>query len=597
MGGKMGAQFRTPVMYTLGLATMGSSAACLFRDGTLVAAVEEERLTRIKNDGAFPLQAVGECLRIGGITLADVTRVALYWQPWRLAPRALATAAKVVRRPALAGAMVARVGDFFLPRDPDTTRPEDTGSWLDLFRVRRKLTRAFGSFTATISFHDHHLSHQLYAEMMQDWPEFISLSYDGGGEAASTVVSVVKGGERTTYPPHLWPNSLGHFYSVFTGFLGFKMLEGEYKMMGLAPYGDPVWRDLILEKILRLRPKGRYRLDTTLCDYHGAIRGQFDPRLEAMFGPPRAPDAAPTQAHINLAASVQAAFEAAQAHVLDHVRAEHPELRRLVISGGCALNVTANGRLLQSGAFDAVIIPPAPHDAGCAIGAGLAALHGEAVAIDRRAVRSPYQGAGFTAAEILAAVAPGLKAPPVALKDAALVDQTAAMLEQGLIIGWFQGRAEFGPRALGTRSFLADPRRDEIREEINRKIKKRELFRPFAPSVTDEASAKFFEIAQPSPYMNLVARVRDDKAAVIPAVTHTDQTARVHSVSREANPLYHALLTAFGARTGVPVLLNTSFNIQEPIVYTPAQGFATFRASGVDALVIGPYIIRREDLA
>ena len=577
-------------MYTLGLATMDNSAAALMKDGVLLAAVENERLSRIKNDGHFPFDAIDEVLRIAGISFGDIGLIALYWQPWRLRTRTFGTLAKMLRAPSRAAAPAARALQLF--RHSASAAP--TGSWADLFRLRRKLASRYGAFPATIRYYDHHLTHQLYAEAMRGWETCFSLSYDGGGEDASTVLTAVQNGRRTELSRHRWPNSLGHFYSVFTGYLGFQMLEGEYKMMGLAPYGTPVWKDDILRHILRLRSPGRYQLNTRLADYHDARKGRFHPRLAALFCPPRAPDEAPTQDHINLAASVQAAYEEALAHVLAPARARHPEITRLVLSGGCALNVTANGALLARGLMSEVSIPPAPHDAGCAIGACLAALQGTAVGAQSANLRSPYLGARFEEADIAAALEGHVTKLPAPLPAQALAERTAELLASGQLIAWFQGAAEFGPRALGARSFLADPRHDAIRDALNDKIKKRELFRPFAPSVTEEAAAQFFELSQPSPYMNIVAPVRADKRSQIPAITHTDGSARVHSVRQSANPLYHALLTAFGARTGVPVLLNTSFNIQEPIVYSPADALATFRASGVDALVIGPYIIPRE---
>lgn len=581
------------MQYTLGLATMDNSAAALFADGVLVAAVEQERLSRIKNDGAFPHLAIAEVLSIAGITLADLDRIAVYWQPWRIGGRIAGTLGKMRRNPATARAIAQRAGAMFLRRggEAEAGGDEVRGSWTDLMRLRRVLERVHGPTRAAITHVDHHLSHQLYAEAMCDWDDCVSLSYDGGGEVDSTVLTVRRGGAREVLSRHRWPNSLGHFYSTFTGYLGFRMLEGEYKMMGLAPYGRPRFRDAILREVLVLEPGGRYRLDTSVCDYHAALKGQFSDRLSALFGPRRAPDAPPTEAQIDLATSVQAAHEAALMHVLEPARAAHPELRRLVISGGCALNVTANGRLLEAGLFDEIIIPPAPHDAGCAIGAALAVLPAP---VDKAAVRSPYLGREFGPAEIARAVADACPAPPPPLPEHDLIARTAAMLAEGRLIAWFQGRAEFGPRALGARSFLADPRRDAIRDEMNDKIKKRELFRPFAPSATAEAAPAFFDLGQDSPYMNIVARVRDDR---IPAVTHVDGTARVHTVRAGAHARYHALISAFGAATGVPVVLNTSFNIQEPIVYSPAEAFATFAASGVDALVIGDHLVTRDDLA
>ncbi len=576
-------------MIVLGLATMGTSAACLVRDGTIVAAIEEERLSRIKNDGAFPLRAVAECLRLGGIGIGEVDAVAVYWRPWRLGTRIRGTLAKAAGSAETRRALIGRSRRALFSREAPQAEPETGGRWADLFSVRRILSRRFGPCRARISFHDHHLTHQLYAEALRGWPDCLSLAYDGGGEADSTVLSLVRGGRRTDLKRIAWPNSLGHFYSFFTGYLGFRMLEGEYKMMGLAPYGQPRFMGAIHERILRLEDDGGYRLDTRLADYHRAQDGGFDPGLADLFGPPRAPEAAPAQSHLDLAASVQAAFEGAQRHLLGWARARHPETDRLVLSGGCALNVTANGRILQSGLFSEIVAPPAPHDAGCAIGAALACTGSVP---DN--VASPYLGAAFGDEAIAAAFAAlGLPAPR-AVCEADLVETVVAALAGRQIVAWFQGRTEFGPRALGARSILADPRNDAIREDINAKIKKRELFRPFAPSTTAEACAEFFEIDQPSPYMNILAAVRPDKRALIPAVTHVDGTARVHTVTAAANPLYHRLITAFGARNGVPVLLNTSFNIQEPIVNTPAEAIATFLRSDMDLLAIGGFVCDRD---
>ena len=357
-------------MIVLGLATMGTSAAALTRDGLLVAAIEEERLSRIKNDGAFPLRAIAQCLD-AGVTMAEVDAVAVYWRRWRFGPAPPACSARRCAPPPRAGRS---------PPAPagrscgaaDAARPEDTGRWSDLFRIRRILSAEFGACPRDVSFHDHHLTHQLTAEALRDWPACLSLSYDGGGEADSTVLSLVEDGTRTELKRIPWPNSLGHFYSFFTGWLGFRMLEGEYKMMGLAPYGTPRLRDALLERVLRLEADGGYRLDTGLVDYHRALAGDFEPALAELVGPPRAPDAEPTQGHLDLAASAQAAFEAAQRRLLEWGRARAPHVDRLALSGGCALNVTANGRILRSGLFAEIAVPPAPHDGGCAVGAALA---------------------------------------------------------------------------------------------------------------------------------------------------------------------------------------------------------------------------------
>ena len=571
--------------YILGLCTMGSSSAALFKNGTLVAAIEEERLSRKKNDGSFPHKSIDEVLSIAGITLAEVDCIAVYWQPWRVWSRGWGVLVKLLHSQLSRRSVLSRLKELF-----KSGSSISEGSWLELFKIRRILTSKHGPTKAPIKFYDHHLTHQVYGEAMRDWDEFICLSYDGGGESHSTVLSVVNNHSREIISRHRWPNSLGHFYSTFTGYLGFKMLEGEYKMMGLAPYGEPVWTDIILKNILQLEEGGRYRLNTKVCDYHAALKNQFPDEMQALFGPPRLPSDEFTEKHVQLASSVQAAFEKALAHVLQPAVTRYPKVRRLVVSGGCALNVTANGQLLKKGSFDEVIIPPAPHDAGCAIGAAICAATNK---IDLESIRNPYQGRVFSSDDIQQAFQTILGFLPSRYEESQLIEKSAHYLADGKVVAWFQGRAEFGPRALGARSFLADPRNDKIREDINAKIKKRELFRPFAPSVTEEAAQKIFELNQTSPYMNIVANVLSD---IIPAVTHVDSTARVHTVSKKSNRRYHALLTRFGEITGVPVLLNTSFNIQEPIVYSPSDAIRTFASSGVDVLVIEDFIVERSEL-
>ena len=565
---------------------MGNSSAALFKDGTLIAAVEEERLTRKKNDGAFPLASIKEVLSIANIDISEVAQICIYWKRWNLKIRILETIKKIIKNPSRIIPLISRVKNIFLN---NSLKDRNNGGWNELFKINKLINNNVGRFTGKISFIDHHLSHQLYAEAMRDWSKYVSLSYDGGGEEFSTVLSVVEDGSRNILTREKWPNSLGHFYSTFTGFLGFKMLEGEYKMMGLAPYGQPKYKNLILEKILILKPFGKYQLNSNICDYHLALKGIFCNEMKLLFGNPRKNNDEPNQRHIDLAASVQAAFEDALVHVLSPAILNYPSIKNLVISGGCALNVTANGKLLSKKMFSQIIIPPAPHDAGCAIGACLAVLN----KINFESVRSPYLGRAFSEKEIKAAIKNKGINEIEPLENDELVSITASLLLNKKIIAWFQGRSEFGPRALGNRSYLADPRDDNIRNVINKKIKKRELFRPFAPSVTIEDAHKFFSIFQDSPFMNIVSRVDSN---LVPAITHIDNTARIHTVSEESNFLYHKLITEFGKISGVPVLLNTSFNIQEPIVYSPEDALQTFIDSEVDVLVIGPFIIKRSDI-
>lgn len=573
--------------YTLGLCTMDNSAAALFLGGQLVAAVEQERLSRIKNDGAFPYLAIDEVLSMEGIGINNVATIAVYWQPWRIGTRAYQTLKKSITVPGNSIFLLSRAFQVL-----KRSKSEDSsGNWFDLFRIKSLLVKRYGNIKAKVVFVDHHSSHKDYATTMCNWNFFFSLSYDGGGEALSSILTAHQNGRETIISKHYWPNSLGHFYSTFTGFLGFKMLEGEYKMMGLAPYGEPSYKELLLKHIIKLKPRGVYSLNTRICDYHAAIRGKFNKKFLDLFGSRRMEYEQLTQEHINLACSVQNVFEEAQLHMLKFAKKNFPNIHKLYLSGGCALNVTANGRLLNNfKGFNKVMIPAAPHDAGCAIGAAISTINEK---IDKTKVRSPYLGRFFHAAEIEKTVKKYTNNFNKYEDETDLLKKTAMLLSRGKIIAWFQGRAEFGPRALGSRSFLADPRRDNIREEINKKIKKRELFRPFAPSILMERAKDFFSITQHSPYMNIVAGVKSKK---LPATTHVDNTSRIHTVTQNQNRRYYSLIKEFEKLTKIPVLLNTSFNIQEPIVYSPEDAFKTFIKSDVDVLVLDNFIITRDQL-
>ena len=581
--------------YTLGLATMGNSSACIFKGNELLVAIEEERITRIKNDGGFPIESIKECLNILGISIEDISDICVYWRPLQVSNRILGSLKKIIFSGNFYKSIsfiFNRVSSIFLNKK-NKSYSEDRGSWVDLFFIKKIVKKNIGNFHGKIFFLDHHLTHQAYAAAIENWNNSIILSYDGGGESHSTVISVNVNNKLIDLKRIKWPNSLGHFYSFFTGYLGFKMLEGEYKMMGLAPSGSPIYKDIILDQLLILKDDGSYYFNTKLCDYHGALYGNFDKKLIKLIGHPRKDNNDPSEQHINLAASVQAVFEEAQLNMAKWAKQIYPEIDKLVLCGGCALNVSANGKILSSQLFEKISLPPAPHDAGCSIGAVLAHGYNNENIFNfsnYKNVNSPYLGRKYSNDEIKNAFNALNLSIPTKLNDDDLIDFTSTALIEKNIVAWFNGKDEFGPRALGSRSFLADPRNDNIRDEINKKIKKRELFRPFAPSVIQEECENYFDIKQNSPYMNIVANVLEHKKKVIPAITHIDGTSRVHTVSYESNPLYYNLLKNFGKKTGVPILLNTSFNIQEPIVRSPTDAIRTFLKSGVDLLVIGNYI-------
>jgi len=575
----------------LGLTTMGSSSASLVIDGVVVVAIEEERLSRLKNDGGFPYKSIEYCLSAANLNIQDIEIVAVYWQPWRIHGRIYQMLMSALKDPKnIINNFSRGVEAVFGKNDKGlNSYPELRGSWIDLFRVRSHIKRKFGNFNGDVKYYDHHKCHVSSIYHITDFEDSICLSYDGGGETESTVVYAIENGSFEKMMSVNWPNSLGHFYSSFTGFLGFRMLEGEYKMMGLSPYGTPRFKNIILDNILIKMPNGGYFLDTKILNYHSALKGVFSESIKNLLGEARNPEDDFTEHHEDVAASVQAAYEDILMHILSWVREQKPNIKNLCIAGGCGLNVSANGKIVMNNIFNKVVIPPAPHDAGCSIGAAF--LAEKEVNLDNTlSMPSPYLGRSYSNSQIVKVFEKKGLPTPRYYKKKDLIFEVVSVLIEGGVVAWFQGGSEFGPRALGNRSFLADPRFDTIREVINQKIKKRELFRPFAPSCKEEVMGDFFDISQNSPYMNVVAKVREDKKLIIPAVTHVDGTARVHTVSKKVNPLYWELLDNFESKTGVGVLLNTSFNIQEPIVESPEHAIDCFLKSSVDCLAIGSFI-------
>ncbi len=576
-------------MYILGLATMTESAAVLMRDGKVVAAAEEERFSRIKHDGGFPYRAIEFVLRSQGLGLGDVDHVAVYWNPYDLAYRARYLVETALKDPRLFLEKARRALTIWQGASESGA---DSG-WGSLFKTARNLEERFGTAPKNVRFLDHHLCHIASCFFPSPFEEAAVLIMDGAGEAACTTVGVGRGTSLSVTRTHKLPHSLGHFYAAITGYLGFKMLDGEYKLMGLSPYGDPAGARWMREHQLRTTAPGCYELDTGALDYHRALRGNFEGTFAGHFGAPRprSEDAPFDDRHRDIAASAQRAFEEV---VLDL----SAELRRstgaksLAIAGGCGLNCTANGRILARGIFEEIYVPPVPNDSGGALGAAML-LYTELTGKRPEPLMHAQLGPSFSSTEISSALRsfPALKAE--AVSEDVLLTRSADLLASGGVMAWFQGAMEYGPRALGNRSFLADPRSDGVRDVLNEKIKKRELFRPFAPSVKAEKASEYFEIRQPSPFMTIIVPVREEKRSVIPAVTHVDGTARPQTVDRAVNPRYWGVLDRFEALTGVPVLLNTSFNIQEPIVCTPKEALTTFSASGVDALALGDVWVTR----
>ena len=588
-------------IYVLGLsAYYHDSAACLLRDGEVIAAAQEERFTRKRHDAAFPTEAVAWCLAEAGIDAARVDHVCFYDKPVTKFVRLLETHAAMA--------------------------PAGLRSWLTALPVwlrkklftAREVERALGGGAREVLFTEHHQAHAASAFFPSPFERAAVLTLDGVGEWATTSAGVGEGSRIELHRELRFPHSLGLLYSAFTYHCGFKVNSGEYKLMGLAPYGEPRYRERILRELIDLKDDGSFRLDQSYFDYAAGLR-MTSRRFAASFdGPPRRPDDPLTQREMDLAASVQSVTEEV---VLRLCRDLHRRtgLTDLCLAGGVALNCVANGKITRGGTgFRRVWVQPAAGDAGAALGAALAVWHGyldrpRVVIEGRDAMRGALLGPRWDDAAV-ARELDALGAVSTEHDEDELLERVAALLAEGAVVGWFQGRMEFGPRALGARSILGDPRNPEMQRRMNLKIKMRESFRPFAPAVLAEEAARWFDLDGDSPYMLVTAPVRADRRvevapedtrrqgldrlavprSMIPAVTHVDCSARVQTVDRAVHPRFHALLSRFHARTGCPVLVNTSFNQRgEPIVCTPREAYRCFLRTGIDWLVVERRLLAR----
>ena len=575
---------------------MGTSSCALFKDGKLIAAVEEERLSRIKNDGSFPILAIKECLKIANLEIDSIDYIFVYWKPFKIITRIKVVIKKIFNINKTKFIFYHLLNKFFGYENSKLKRnfPTKQGSWFELFIIKKKIKKIKGNFKGKIIFLNHHATHIEYALNLSSFDESILISFDGGGEEESTVICTSKQKKYKVIKKIKWPNSLGHFYSFFTGFLGFKMLEDEYKMMGMSPYGDNKYTKFLEDEILKKKKNDLYKLNYEEYDYHMALYNYF-PKVEKKLNlKVRKNSDEILKEHLDLAKSVQVVFEDTLIHIIKNVKNEFPNLKNLILTGGCALNVSANGKILKEKIVDKIFIPPAPHDAGCAIGGPLIFLKKNHFNIDTESLQNPFLGSNFNNNEIEKSFKKlNLKIPPYFETDI-LIDKSTDILKEEKIIAWFQGRSEFGPRALGNRSFLADPRKEKIKDILNSSIKHRESFRPFAPSILEDYIKEYFHLNQKSPYMNIVADVKNEKIKDIQAVVHIDKTSRVHSVAKKENEIYYKLIESFYKKTSIPLLLNTSFNIQEPIVYSPIDAIKTFMKSDVDLLVLGNYYCTKD---
>ena len=594
-------------MHILGLSCyFHDAAAALLRDGALVAAAEEERFTRVKHDFSFPEQAIRFCLDRAGIASQDLDYVAFFEKPFVKFERILQTALGTA------------------PWSATVFRQAMTGWLLDKLWVKTLIRNTLDIPDDRILFAEHHESHAASAFFCSPFDDAAVLTVDGVGEWTTTAIGRGSGTELQLTAETRFPHSLGLLYSAFTAFLGFEVNEGEYKVMGMAPYGVPRYVDKV-RKVVRTHTDGSFALDLDYFTFHYSATRTFSSKFEALFGAPRAPErpfftagteypsyfgpkpgnfetlAAENQRYADIAASIQVVTEEI---LLGLARAAHERTgaSRLCMAGGVALNSVANGRILRETPFTDLYVQPSAGDGGAALGAALHVAHAVLGQPRRFVMDHAYWGQSHPESAIQpVAAASGLKS--ISFDDErALLDRTVDLLASGKVVGWMQGGFEWGPRALGNRSILAHPGRADMKDVVNVKIKFREPYRPFAPSALIERAGEFFDLDAPerhlpARFMLLVTPVRDCARDRLPAVTHVDGSARLQTVVADTNPRYYRLIERFGQATGLPVVLNTSFNLRgEPIVNTPAEAMSTFQRSGMDGLVMGNTLVLKGSL-
>lgn len=572
------------------------SAACIVRDGKILCAAQEERFTRKKHDPSFPTNAIQFCLEYAGLKVTDIDYVAFYDKPFIKFERILET--YLTYAPVGIASFVKAIPLWIKEK-----------LWM-----KDCITRTL-DYRGKIIFPEHHESHAASAFFPSPFQEAAFLTIDGVGEWATASYGVGKDNKVSILAEIRFPHSLGLLYSAFTYYTGFRVNSGEYKMMGLAPYGEPKYVDLILSKLIDLKEDGSFRVNMEYFNYCAGLT-MTSRRFDKLFGgPPRKPETPLTQRHMDVARSAQDVTEEIMLRMCRHVHAQ-TGMKNLCLAGGVALNCVGNGRILREGPFENIWIQPAAGDAGGAVGAALLTWHhylGNPRTADgvKDSQQASYLGPHFDSNYIKAYLEEhGI--PYTVISDSEIPDKIADLIAQQNVVGWFQGRMEFGPRALGGRSILGDARSPKMQEVMNLKIKFRESFRPFAPSVIRERVSDYFEIDRESPYMLLVAQVRpevrrrvseDERArqgldrlkvvrSSVPAITHVDCSARIQTVSRDDNPLYHEMISRFDDKYGCPVIINTSFNVRgEPIVCSPEHAYMCFMRTNMDYLIVGNFLI------
>jgi len=595
-------------MYILGISAFyHDSAACLLKNGEIVAAAQEERFTRKKHDAGFPHHAIQYCLKEAGISASQIDNVVFYEKPFvkfeRLLETYLAFAPKGFI--SFAKAMPVWIKDKLFQKSA-------------LIKVLKSTLDESVNWRERLLFSEHHLSHAASAYYPSPFESAAVLTLDGVGEWTTTSLAIGKGHSLKVVKEIHFPHSLGLLYSAFTYYTGFKVNSGEYKVMGLAPYGKPLYADLIRENLITVADDGSFQLDMSYFDYATGLT-MTNKKFHALFGgPPRTTETELTQREMDLAASVQKVTEDIVVELAKGIAKETGE-RNLCLAGGVALNCVANGILLREKIFDKIWIQPAAGDAGGALGAALSTWHlhhnkERSVSKERDAMKGAFLGPEFSDTEIEAELTT-CGAIFKKLSESEMIEEVSSGLADEKAVGWMQGRMEFGPRALGGRSIIADPRSPSMQKQLNLKVKYRESFRPFAPSVLKEDISQWFEHDTDSPYMLLVADVKEDKRRAVtleeealfgidklnvqrssvPAITHVDYSARIQTVHADTNPRYHAVISKFKEKTGCPLVVNTSFNVRgEPIICTPTDAFKCFMGTEMDVLTIGNYVLYKE---
>lgn len=596
-------------MYILGISAFyHDSAACLIKDGEILAAAQEERFTRKKHDAEFPQNAITYCVEEARISSSDIDHVVFFEKPFvkfeRLIETYLAFAPKGFR--SFASSMPSWIKEKLFQKSI-------------LVGELSKLLGDDVNWRERLLFSEHHLSHAASAFYPSPFESAAVLTLDGVGEWTTTSLAIGRGKDLKVIREIHFPHSLGLLYSAFTYYTGFKVNSGEYKVMGLAPYGEPKYADLIRENLIDIADDGSFHLDMSYFNFATGLT-MTNKKFDTLFGgPPRKPEMELTEREMDLAASVQEVTEEVLLKLATSVAAETGE-RNLCLAGGVALNCVANGILLREAIFENVWIQPAAGDAGGALGAALSVWYGHhgnerTITSDQDAMNGSYLGPEYCNDDIEAALRK-CGARYHSLSEADLVDKVASALSEEKAVGWMQGRMEFGPRALGGRSIIADPRSSVMQKQLNLKVKFRESFRPFAPSVLREHVHEWFEHDTDSPYMLLVGNVKEERRlkmtdeekalfgiaklnvprSSIPAVTHVDYSARIQTVHRDTNPRYHAVIQSFFEKTGCPIVVNTSFNVRgEPIICTPEDAFRCFMGTGLDVLAVGDYLLFKDE--